>query len=201
MRQNFSRGVQGQGASPAKDRDADVRLLERLIAREGEAMADLYDRYGRVTYSIVCRIVGDEGVAEDLVQEIFFRIWSHPNLYEQNKGTLFGWITAIARNRAIDYLRSTEGRISQRRTDLISLRYTRKTEASDFQFSSSVTKALEDLSPNQREVIRLAYFEGMSQSEMATQMKQPLGTVKSWVRTAMANLRREVADFQSATAA
>jgi RNA polymerase sigma-70 factor (ECF subfamily) len=177
------------------DRTEEDLLVQRLAAREGEALGELYDRFGKVTFAIACRITGDEGVAEDLVQEVFLRIWSNPGLFQAQRGSLFSWITAVARNRAIDYLRSTEGRISQGRmvfggaqVPAASLTF----DSHGFPFRLSLAKAVESLPPNQREVIRLAYYEGMSQTEMAVEMKQPLGTVKSWARTALVALRQEV---------
>jgi RNA polymerase sigma-70 factor (ECF subfamily) len=188
------------------DPNDEARLIARLAAREGAAFGELYDRFGKITFAVVCRITGDEGVAEDLVQEVFLRIWANPTLYQAQKGTLFAWITAVARNRAIDYLRSTEGRLSHCRTDLDSIRFTlpsgpANSSSGDFQFDTCLTRAVKSLSPNQREVIRLAYYEGMSQTEMAAEMNQPLGTVKSWNRTALATLRRQVAPFQNTSTA
>ena len=172
------------------DRHLDALLVQRLQAREPAAMADLYDRFARVIFSTVRRIVVDEAVAEDLVQEIFLGIWSNPDRFQPERGNFFGWIMTVARNRANDYLRSGEGRISQCRAGLTTLRSNQYCDA--YQFTVSLTKAVEALSANQREVIRLAYYEGMSHTEMALQMNKPLGTVKSWAKAALVTLRREV---------
>jgi RNA polymerase sigma-70 factor, ECF subfamily len=186
----------GSDQGDGLDRNGEALLAQRLAAREGEALGELYDRFGRVTFTIVCRITNDEGVAEDLVQEIFLRIWSNPGLFQAQRGSLFGWITTVARHRAIDYLRSTEGKISQGGMDFechrVSPAPSLNFDSYGFAFRLSLAKAVEALPPNQREVIRLAYYEGMSQSEMAIAMKQPLGTVKSWARNALVTLRQEV---------
>jgi RNA polymerase sigma-70 factor, ECF subfamily len=178
------------------DAGADARLMRRLQSRDPNALADLYDRYGRLAYSLILRVVRDTGVAEDLVQETFLRVWNRVQGFDADKGAVGPWLLAIARNRAIDYLRSTTGRArntleldstehpllySDMEKDLLSADNARRVKA-----------AMEKLSPHQRQVNELAYFEGLSQTEMAERMGQPLGTVKTWVRTALRNLRDEL---------
>ncbi len=181
------------------DRD----LVRRLKARESQAMADLYDRYGRLAYSVILRIVRDAGVAEDLMQEAFLRIWTRIAAFDDNKGALGPWVVAVARNRAIDYLRSVEGRLSRSAVEMDKL--DRPAVFADFDqqvvtadHMRRLRGAFDKLTANQREVIELAYFQGLSQSEMAERLKQPLGTVKTWVRTALRQLREEM--NQAATA-
>lgn len=181
------------------DRD----LVRRLKARESQAMADLYDRYGRLAYSVILRIVRDAGVAEDLMQEAFLRIWTRIAAFDDNKGALGPWVVAVARNRAIDYLRSVEGRLSRSAVEMDKL--DRPAAFGDFDqevvtadHMRRLRGAFDKLTANQREVIELAYFQGLSQSEMAERLKQPLGTVKTWVRTALRQLREEM--NQAATA-
>lgn len=181
------------------DRD----LVRRLKAREAQAMADLYDRYGRLAYSVILRVVRDSGVAEDLMQEAFLRIWTRIAAFDDNKGALGPWVVAVARNRAIDYLRSVEGRLSRSAVEMDKL--DRPAAFADFDqevvtadHMRRLRGAFDKLTANQREVIELAYFQGLSQSEMAERLKQPLGTVKTWVRTALRQLREEM--NQAATA-
>src|SRR5580693_2997427 len=178
-------------------------LARRLKAREPQAMADLYDRYGRLAYSLVFRVVRNSAAAEDLVQETFLRVWNRVQSFDQERGSLGPWILTVARNRAIDYLRSIDGRMSAGSLELDRLE--NPALFSDFEDSAlsmdrtrRLKSAFEKLSPNQRMVIELAYFEGLSQTEMAERMKQPLGTVKTWVRSALKALREELA--QAATA-
>src|SRR5712692_10996519 len=89
----------------------DSELARRLQARDPQAMSDLYDRYGRLAYSVIYRIVRDAGTAEDLVQETFLRVWNRAGSFDQQRGALGPWVLAVARNRAIDYLRSIDGRM------------------------------------------------------------------------------------------
>jgi len=169
----------------------ETELARRLKAREPEAMAELYDRYGRLTYSIIYRVVRNTAVAEDLVQETFLRVWNRVHSFDQQRGALGPWVLAVARNRAIDYLRSIDGRMSAGALELDRME-------NPALFSGFEDSALSKLTPSQRTVIELAYFEGMSQTEMADRLKQPLGTVKTWVRSALKILRDEL--IEAATA-
>jgi RNA polymerase sigma-70 factor (ECF subfamily) len=175
--------------------EGEVELAERLQRRDPQALAELYDRYGRLAYSLIVRVVRDGALAEDLVQETFLRVWNRAQGFDAQRGALGPWLLAVARNRAIDYLRSSGGRernaLELEEVDHPSL-YTdmeRDILASDK--ARIIRAALEKLAPNQREVIELAYFEGLTQTEMAERMGQPLGTVKTWVRTALKNLREQ----------
>src|SRR5215471_3115269 len=91
----------------------DAQLVERLKRREPQAMAEMYDRYSRMAYSLILRIVRNTGAAEDLVQETFLRVWNRAQAFDSSRGALGAWILAVARNRAIDYVRSVEGRMTQ----------------------------------------------------------------------------------------
>jgi RNA polymerase sigma-70 factor (ECF subfamily) len=181
----------------------DDNLARKLRARDPHAMADLYDRYGRLAYALIHRIVRNSAVAEDLVQETFLRVWNRVQSFDPSRGALGPWVLTVARNRAIDYLRSVDGRMSQSSLELDRIE-------NPVLFSSFEDRALtmdrvqrlqgafQKLSPNQRLVIELAYYEGLSQTEMAERMKQPLGTVKTWVRTALKTLREALAEAATA---
>jgi RNA polymerase sigma-70 factor (ECF subfamily) len=174
-------------------------LARRLKERDPQALADLYDRYGRVAYSLIFRIVRNGAAAEDLVQETFLRVWNRVQSFDQERGALGPWILTVARNRAIDYLRSVDGRMSAGALELDRVENPSLfCDFSDNALSIDRTRrlkgAFEKLNPNQRMVIELAYYEGLSQTEMAEQMKQPLGTVKTWVRSALKILRDELTE-------
>jgi RNA polymerase sigma-70 factor (ECF subfamily) len=117
--------------------------------------------------------------------------------FDGDRGALGGWLLAVARNRAIDYLRSAGGRMRNalelEETEHPSLFVDAEREALNSDRARRLRTALEKLNPNQRSAIELAYFEGLSQTEMAERLGQPLGTVKTWVRTALKNLRDELA--------
>ena len=177
----------------------DPSLVRRLKAHEPKAMNDLYDRYGRVAYSLIYRIVRNSSTAEDLVQETFLRIWNRVQSFDAERGALGAWVLTVARNRAIDYLRSVDGRMEASAIELDHLERPglfAKLDATALAIDRvrRLKSAFEKLTPAQRQVIELAYYEGMSQTEMAERLKQPLGTVKTWTRSALKVLRDELAE-------
>lgn len=181
----------------ALDTEADRTLAVRLQRRDPQALAELYDRYGRLAFSVIVRIVRDQGIAEDLTQETFLRIWNRMGGFDSQRGALGAWVLTVARNRAIDYLRSVDGRtrlnaIELTATETPSVFVDLEANLMNSDRARRLKSAFEKLNEKQRMVIELAYFEGLSQSEMADRMKQPLGTVKSWVRTALQVLRSEL---------
>jgi RNA polymerase sigma-70 factor (ECF subfamily) len=180
----------------------DTRLVQRMQQRDPRALAELYDRYGRVVYALILRVVRDVGIAEDLVQEAFLRVWNRVSGFDAQKGSIGPWLLAVARNRAIDYLRSAAGRernsVEYDEIEHPSLFCDMEMDILSSDKARVVKSAIEKLSPNYRQVIELAYFEGLSQTEMAERMGQPLGTVKTWVRTALKNLRDQLGAVVSA---
>lgn len=177
----------------------DAELVERLCRRDPDAMADLYDRYGRLTYSLILRVVRNQATAEDLVQETFLRVWNRVQYFDAQKGALGAWILTVARNRAIDFLRSAEQRMMESSADLDRLDHPSMFSNIDSDLLNidrvrMLKNAFEKLPANQRTVLELAYYEGLSQTEMAERLNQPLGTVKTWVRTALRILREELSE-------
>src|SRR6185436_16488237 len=174
----------------------DSGLVARMQRRDPQALAELYDRYGRVTFSLILRVVRDTGIAEDLVQETFLRVWNRVNGFDAQKGSIGPWLLAVARNRAIDYLRSAVGRdrnaLEYEETDPPSLYCDMEKDILASDKARKIRSAIDKLPANYRQVIELAYFEGLSQTEMAERMGQPLGTVKTWVRAALKTLRDEL---------
>ena len=174
-------------------------LARRLKRRDPNAMADLYDRYGRIAYTLIYRIVHDGGVAEDLVQETFLRVWNRIQAFDGERGALGAWVLAVARNRAIDYLRSVDGRMSKSAFEIEKMEQPGlfadfERDVMNLDRIRVLKSAFERLTPNQRLVLELAYYEGLSQTEMAERLKQPLGTIKTWVRTALKMLRDELGE-------
>ena len=177
----------------------DSDLVRRLKAHHPKAMSDLYDRYGRLAYSLIFRIVRNSAVAEDLVQETFLRVWNRVHSFDAEKGALGAWLLAVARNRAIDHLRSVDGRMEANAVALNQLEnpgWFAKLDTSALAIDRvrRLKSAFEKLAPHQRQVIEMAYYEGMSQTEMAERLKQPPGTVKTWTRAALKILRDELAE-------
>jgi len=140
-----------------------------------------------MTFGILLRISGDTGTAEDLLQEVFLKVWDHAHSFAPEKGALGTWLIALARNRAIDYRRSSAGRMATQSMGLESLPHGGGTHVEDemvirLDRIAKVRAALETLNESQRRVIEMAYYEGMSHTEIAAALGQPLGTVKALVR-------------------
>ena len=176
---------------------SDAELISRLQNSDPNALATVYDQYCQVVYSLFLRITRDETIAEDLVQELFIRVWDHARKFDPVKGSLGVWIVSIARNMAIDHIRSAKARFASRLRPLEQVERTlpaRTANEPDSVIDQArvIKTAFEQLTFNQKRVLELAYFEGFSQSEIATKLNEPLGTVKSWMRSAILRLRTAI---------
>jgi len=174
-------------------------LAQRLKDRDPQALAELYDRYGRLAYTIIHRQVNDHSTVEDLVQETFLRVWTRIQGFDAERGDLGTWVVAVARNRAIDYLRSIECRFAQAS---VQMEPAGQPHAVTPAFENdllhrervrAIRQAIARLRPDHRLVLQLAFGEGLSHTEIAERLRQPLGTVKTWVRTALKVLRTQMA--------
>jgi RNA polymerase sigma-70 factor (ECF subfamily) len=181
---------------PSHD-NADQDLIDRLRNRDPEGLAAAYDRYGPIAYSLFLRIVRDQSAAEDLVQELFIRLWNRSREFDPNRGTLGIWILTIARNMAIDHVRSAKVRFAMRlrpieHIDHLAMAANTSQPESLLDRSRTVSAAFSNLTSNEKRVLELAYFEGFSQTEIADRLKEPLGTVKSWTRSALGRMRKVI---------
>jgi RNA polymerase sigma-70 factor (ECF subfamily) len=175
----------------------DDRLVTALESRDQRALETLYDRYGDYVYSVCMRMVGDVQLAEDLTQEVFLRLWRRPDLYDVSRGRFVTWLLSVARNRGIDERRSRGRRFKHEQPPSLaaaeSLAGAGEPEGEDAAVLSEerivVQKALAKLPPEQQLAIRLAYFGGYTQQEIAQGLSQPLGTVKTRIRLGMQKLR------------
>jgi RNA polymerase sigma factor (sigma-70 family) len=172
-------------------KELESRIIDGLKCRDPGAMHDLYLCHGRLVYSAVLRIVGNGGEAEEIAQETFLRVWTRAYLIDNSAGTLRPWLLTIARNLSIDYLRAARDRHFEY-TNYES--FPSPTVCHPQGFSSDRAGVLRDalagLPPEQRAVIEFTYFEGMSKTEIAARMRKPVGTVKTWSRAALINLRK-----------
>ncbi len=170
-------------------------LVSRLQQRDPDAMTDFYDHFGRLVYTTVLRIVRHEAAAEDLTQETFLRIWNSIGSFDGGRGSLATWVCTVARNRALDHLRSSDGRAEINACELTGLEHRRSESSaacSDVFQTNLLRKALKVLGADQRLVLEMAYRDGMSQTEIAARLKKPVGTVKTWARTALRTLRAQL---------
>lgn len=179
----------------------DIDLARRLKSGDNHAMGDLYDRFGAAVYAIALRMVRDPGIAEDLVQETFIRVWNGIQLFDERRGTLGSWVAAVTRNRVLDHIRSLDWRMKQAACDLnrVDRHLARDLGGEGESIQSPVlTKAVTGLTDNHRRVLELAYVEGLSQSEIAVRIDRPIGTVKTWARGALKTLRTRISRASSA---
>jgi RNA polymerase sigma-70 factor (ECF subfamily) len=171
--------------------------LARLIANGDEgALAKLYDETNRLVYSMVYRVLGESSAAEEVTLDVYMQVWRQANRYDAARGAFLTWLITIARSRAIDRLRAS--RLFQQRTEQLGLTEGQQTARSFANIEEAVLlsergrivqAALLALPPEQREVIELGYFLGLSHSEIAERLCQPLGTVKTRARLGMMKLR------------
>ena len=170
--------------------EGDLVLL--LQSKDERGFSILYDNYSSALYGVILKIVRTEEIAADVMQDSFVKIWKNIEGYNRTKGTLFTWMLNVARNTAIDKIRSQDFQNSQRNQDLDST-----VEVIDNQASSQfdvdaigLKKVVENLRPEHRQMIDLLYFQGYTQAEVAEEFNIPLGTVKTRVKAAIVQLRQ-----------
>lgn len=166
---------------------AETELIRRLKEQDESAMTILYDNYAAAVYGVILRIVKDEALAEDVMQESFIKIWTSFAQYDVEKGRLFTWIINISRNTAIDKIRSNHYRVGSRTkgidedTSVSNLRSSYELKPDHLGLKEIVAK----LNPDQKQIIDMMYFDGYTQSEVAEELAIPLGTVKTRSRAAI----------------
>jgi len=180
--------------SESSQASPDATLVQRLLKRDVSAFEELYDRHSRLVYGLVLRIVQHPSSAEEVVQDVFLQLWRNAAQYDRSRGAFLPWLLTMARNRALDHLRLKSER--QRRREDQTEELPPVVSAPDFEHgldqqrrAARVRDLMAALEPRQRRAIELAYFEGLSHSEIASSLKEPLGTVKSWIRNGLMKLR------------
>jgi RNA polymerase sigma-70 factor (ECF subfamily) len=168
--------------------------MEQLARREPGALEHLYDRYARPVYSLILRITSQAAVAEEVVQDVFLQLWRNAHLFQASRGGLQAWLMTLARNRALDNLRGKQEKQRRREEGLesdpiIVARHDMEAVLDQRRTAERVRALMGSLPAPQRRAVELAYFEGMTHSEIAVAMNEPLGTVKSWIRNALLYLR------------
>lgn len=182
--------------SAAKDgASLDATLVHRLPQKDVGAFEQLYDRHSRLVYAVVLRILQQAGTAEEVVQDVFLQLWRNAAQYDESRGSFLPWLLTLARNRALDTLRLKSERQRRREEQTEELPPV-TTSAPEYEkaldekrVAARVRTLMSDLIPQQKRAIELAYFEGLSHTEIAEALKEPLGTVKSWIRTGLMRLR------------
>lgn len=165
----------------------DMALMQRILKRDQGALAELYDQYGSLVYSFALRVVGSPGLAEEVAQDTFLKIWNQASTWNPDRGTLVTWMLTITRYTAIDRLRK-----EQRQPTDISVPLEDEQATSDdmpWQDNRIMRALLDQLPGEQQRVIDLAFYQGMTHSEMASYLSLPLGTVKTRLRLGLQKLR------------
>jgi RNA polymerase sigma-70 factor (ECF subfamily) len=183
----------GQQAGGRAEQPGDSELLRLMRLGDESALEALYARYGGLVFTLALRIVGDPELAREVLQDTFLRSWDSRETYDAGRGRVPWWLMGIARNRAVDLLRSRSHQARLREQDRLEsgthIGEAADPKSVDVLLRHAVTQALEGLSAGQREAIELAYYGGLTQTEIARQLTQPLGTIKSRTREAMERLR------------
>ena len=181
----------------ARDQDL-ISLVEQVAAGDQAALATLYDTTNRLVYGLILRVLSDTSSAEEVLLDVYTQVWRQAASYDTTRGTPLAWLTTIARSRAIDRLRS--GWQDQQRKEPLETLGDAVADAANPEETTVASErqrlvraALAELSPEQREVIELAYYSGLSHSEIAEKLNQPLGTVKTRTRLGMMKLREALA--------
>jgi RNA polymerase sigma-70 factor (ECF subfamily) len=175
----------------AELRASDAALIDRLMQRDETALEALYDRYAAMLSSVLNPILRDTQAAEEILQDIFFQLWRTASQFDASRGSLPAWLMVIARNRAISRLRRHNPAAGEALVDNAAISTVNiESAASQKQLLGRVKGALENLPKEQRAAVELAYFEGLTHSEIAQRTGDPLGTVKTRLRSAVETLKR-----------
>jgi len=184
------------GAIPAGDQDL-TALVRSIAGGDQAALGTLYDATSRLVFGLALRILGDRATAEEVMLDVFTQVWRQAGNYDRHRGSPMAWLMTIARSRAIDRLRSG-WQDQQRKEPLDAVGPARAPGASPEESTEMaerrrlVRKALGAISPEQRELIEMAYYGGLSHSEIALQTSLPLGTVKTRIRLGMLKLKERL---------
>lgn len=185
---------------PNEQIKTDISLLERISRRDSSALSELYDKHSTLLYSIIMRILKEKEETEDVLQEVFVNVWERAEMYDDQLGNPGAWLARIARNRAVDRLRSKNYRTRSKESDIDQHHDYFTADASSNPEHRAILSsqqeeiliALTSLSKDQKDLIEFAYFRGFTQTELADHFKLPLGTVKTRMRTAMSILRQKL---------
>jgi len=174
-------------------RATDAALIQKIVQRDESALAALYDRYASLLSSLLNRILRDTQASEEILQDVFYQLWRNAAQFDPARGSLRGWLAVIARNRAISRLRRHNPSAGEELLETsVIVPANLENALAQQQLLGRVKSALENLPSEQRAAIELAYFEGLTHSEIASRTGDPLGTVKTRIRSAVESLKRNL---------
>jgi RNA polymerase sigma-70 factor, ECF subfamily len=169
---------------------SDWSLLERVVQQDESALSELYDRYSGLVFSEAKRILRDAGAAEEILQDLFYQVWRTASQFDPARGSLAGWLVVVARNRAISKVRRKSGKSEELPENAVDLRVDLESSAGQNLLLEKVLRVMENLPEGQRAAVEYAYFEGMTHTEIAEKTGEPLGTIKTRIRSAMETLKK-----------
>jgi RNA polymerase sigma-70 factor (ECF subfamily) len=190
-----SLGIVPDSGSENHEASPDATLVHRLLQQDVKAFEQLYGRHSRIVYALVLRILQQASTAEEVVQDVFLQLWRNAASYNVERGSFVPWLLTLARNRALDQLRLKSERQRRREEQaeelppVVTAPPQYEKELDERRSVERVRALMGGLLPQQRSAIELAYFEGLSHSEIADRLKEPLGTVKSWIRNGLLRLK------------
>jgi RNA polymerase sigma-70 factor (ECF subfamily) len=180
-----------QGAPPNPPAE-DERLIASLQSGDGGALKALYDKYSNLVYSVALRSLGDTAAAEDVLQEIFLQLWRKPHSFDSSRGSLPAWLAVMSRNRAIDARRRQRPEVDIEEVP-IACSFDLEEKAIRQSLTAKARECMAGMSAEQRRDVELAFFGGLTHSEIAEKTGEPLGTVKTRIRTGLIMIRRALA--------
>jgi RNA polymerase sigma-70 factor (ECF subfamily) len=189
--QNAQDGAPEVGAGSGGEA-SDLSLVARVRARDESAMAALYDRYSSLVYAVALRVLGDTGAAEDVLQEIFLQLWRKPSAFDAARGSMGAWLSVIARNRSIDALRKRKPETNIEDV-VLSVETNFAHNADRGRALLKIREVLGKMAAPQRSALEMAFFEGLTHTEIAEKTGEPLGTIKTRIRAGLLSLRAAVA--------
>jgi RNA polymerase sigma-70 factor (ECF subfamily) len=179
------------GRSETEGQIPDYELIGRVGGGDETALAILYDRYAGIVYSLAIRVLNDVGAAEEVLQDIFHQLWRTASNFDRERGTLAGWLLVMARSRAVDRLRRRQkGKEKALQENLVPCALDLESSVAREELVRKVKAVLAALPGPQRQALELAYFEGLTHSEIAARTREPLGTIKTRLRSALQALRK-----------
>ena len=165
-------------------------MLLRIRQKDEAALSELYDRYSGLVYSEAHRILRDAGAAEEILQDLFYQVWRTAERFDPARGSLAGWLLVAARNRAISRLRRKTGKNEELEENGVAFSATLDNRSTQNLLLEKVRTVMSSLPQAQRQAVEFAYFDGMSHSEIAEKTGEPLGTIKTRIRSAMEMLKK-----------
>ena len=177
--------------------ETDIALIRRIAEKDSAALEELYDRFEKPMYHFAYRVVKDKMRAEEVIQELFMKIWNNSERYDSSQAKVSTWMFTMTRNIAIDHLRKkgrrpTEALTEERMAITADASQDTEQEVENKLTGETLKKGLQTLKSEQQQVVELIYFQGLTQQEVADHHKVPLGTVKSRVRLALKNLKKKI---------